>query len=74
MTQSTCIDCGSTVHVIARWPGYGHRYYPRCDGCGERRLEREAGNIARNFQTGPIGDDVGSFDSADAGESFGEDI
>ena len=68
-----CQDCHKTNDtVMLRWPGYGTKSYPRCEPCGEKRVERERGNIARNFQTGPVGD-VGSFDPMNAGEAFEED-
>lgn len=69
-----CIECQTTVGVELRWPGYGYTMFYRCAPCGKRRVEREQGNIERNFQQGPIGDDVGAFDPADAGEAFDEEL
>lgn len=71
--NSTCIDCGGTHGVELRWPGYGHRLFARCEPCGEKRIQREKGNISRNFQRGPTDDGVGPFDPADAGEEFGDE-
>jgi hypothetical protein len=69
-----CIDCGTTTGVEPRWPGYGHKSYPRCQRHGDARLEREKGNQARNFSRAPIPETgVGAFDEADAGERFDED-
>ncbi len=73
LNDLTCQDCGTTRGVSMQWPGYGHKSYPRCDRCAEARLERERGNIERNFSREPIGNGVGAFDEADAGESFEED-
>jgi hypothetical protein len=81
--ERTCIDCGGHGPTVEpRWPGYGHKMFMRCKSCGEARLEREQGNIARNFQSGPIcnrgntelvPDYTGPFDPMDAGESFEEE-
>lgn len=66
-----CIDCNTTVNVSLEYPGYGNKSYPRCQSCGEKRREREKGNIERNLCRGPT-ETSGKFDSADAGEYFDE--
>lgn len=68
-----CIDCGTKSGVEMRWPGYGFKNFPRCKSCGEKRIKREEENILRNFTTLPLGNGVGEFDPAYAGESFEED-
>lgn len=64
-----CIDCGTTTNVCPRWPGYGYVHFLRCQACGDARVEREEGNIERNFQAGSTSS-TGPFDAADAGEAF----
>lgn len=39
--------------VALRWPGYGHKSYPRCEAHGEARLRREDANRARYAPDGP---------------------
>ena len=65
--KRACMDCGGTHGVELRNPGYGYKGYPRCEGCGERRLEREAASRQRYPKLQPA-----DFDPADAGESWDE--
>lgn len=63
-----CIDCGTTTGVEFRYPGYGHKSWPRCKTCGDARLEREEGNRRRN-----LGPEPADFDPLDAGECWGDE-
>lgn len=64
-----CIDCYSTEGVELRYPGYGIKNYPRCEACGEARLEREDENKRKYLSEIPPDD----YDFYDAGEYWGED-
>lgn len=46
------LDClegpdGCEGPVEMRWPGYGHRSWPRCEHHGAARVQREQGAVAR---------------------------
>jgi hypothetical protein len=66
--ELSCLNCGSVGDdVEMRWPGYGTRYYPRCESCGDKRVAREEENKRRYFGPKP-----GDFDYLDAGEHWDE--
>jgi hypothetical protein len=72
MTEHTCVDGpdGCRGQVGLRWPGYGHRCYPRCERHGAEREERERANRRRYAPDGPSAPD--GFDPLDADESWDE--
>lgn len=54
--------------VEYRWPGYGERYWPRCEHHGEERLARED-EARERYPVLPPSD----FDPSFAGERWDED-
>lgn len=70
MGELECIDGpeGCRGPVELRWPGYGHKGYPRCERHGDARVERERRNIERYAPDGPSAPD--GFDPLDAGEEW----
>jgi len=63
-----CIDGpdGCRGAVLARWPGYGQKSYPRCERHGADRLERERENRRRYMAPAPPSD----WSPDDAGETW----
>lgn len=70
-TDEECIEgpegCEGSVEL--RYPGYGHRSFPRCEKHGEARLKREEENRRRYF-----GPEPADFDPLDAGERWEEEL
>lgn len=65
----TCIDCGTKENVEMRYPGYGHKNFPRCEVCGDARVAREQRNKERYMGAAPPSD----FSEDDAGEAWDEE-
>lgn len=63
-----CMDGpeGCRGEVAYRWPGYGHRGYPRCERHGDARVERERENRRRYMTPAPPED----WSPDDAGETW----
>lgn len=59
-------DCAGAVAL--RWPGYGHRHWPRCEKHAEERVEREDTARERYPEHAPS-----DFDPAYAGERWDAD-
>ena len=63
-----CGGCDCSGPVEMRWPGYGHRMYPRCEAHGAARLAREDAASRRYPVIAPS-----DFDPSFAGESWNGD-
>lgn len=73
-TPARCLnendDCNGPVEL--RWPGYGHRSWPRCEFHGEERIERhnDPNSVARYADSDCVPE---WFDPAYAGERWEAD-
>jgi hypothetical protein len=68
----TCLDYGRGPcrgPVEMRWPGHGHRNFPRCEAHQEKRLEQAEADNAK-YPDSPIAPEW--FDPLAAGETWDE--
>lgn len=65
-----CLESSSACkgEVLLRWPGYGERYWSRCEHHGEQRVKREEEAQERYPVHAPA-----DFDPGYAGERWDED-